>query len=66
VEKNEIEWESNILVNRFVIEFVEWEVIDSAGFLSILQFLIPKNDQPYSSYEGPLVPYKNIQSISIQ
>jgi hypothetical protein len=44
---------------------VEWEVIDSAGF-SINPPIInlPKNDQPYSPFAGPLVPYQNVRATN--
>lgn len=44
---------------------VEWEVIDSAGF-SIRPPIedLPKNDQPYNPYTGPIVPYQNIRATN--
>jgi len=43
----------------------EWEVIDSAGF-SINPPIIdlPKKDEPYSLYTGPLVPFRNVQAVN--
>lgn len=36
---------------------IEWEVIDSAGFSIRPPYLIPRNDEPYSPYIGPIVPF---------
>ncbi len=42
---------------------VEWEVIDSAGFsLNPPIIDLPRNDQPYNPYTGPLVPYQNVRA----
>lgn len=42
---------------------VEWEVIDSAGFsLNPPIIDLPRNDQPYNPYVGPLVPYQNVRA----
>lgn len=42
---------------------VEWEVIDSAGFsLNPPIVDLPRNDQPYNPYVGPLVPYQNVRA----
>ena len=43
---------------------VEWEVIDSAGFSINPPNLDSFNDQPYTAYEGPLAPYKNIRATN--
>jgi hypothetical protein len=44
---------------------VEWEVIDSAGF-SINPPIInlPKKNEPYSIFTGPLVPFQNIHATN--
>jgi hypothetical protein len=39
------------------------EVIDPCGFESIIIDL-PRNDQPYTPYTGPLVPYQNIRATN--
>lgn len=42
---------------------VEWEVIDSAGFSLNPPILnLPVNDQPYSPYTGPLVPFNSFRA----
>jgi hypothetical protein len=43
---------------------VEWEVIDSAGFSINPPNIDSFNDQPYTAYEGPLAPYKNIRATN--
>jgi hypothetical protein len=68
--KNQLEWGVKYTRESIRDRVVEWEVIDSAGF-SINPPIVnlPKNDQPYSPYAGPLfrirmsVPLISIQSI---
>ncbi|MNQ07968.1 TonB-dependent Receptor Plug Domain protein [compost metagenome] len=44
---------------------VEWEVIDSAGFsINPPLAILPKNNQPYTPYTGPLLPYQNIRATN--
>ena len=40
---------------------IEWEVIDSAGF-SIRPDYLTNNDEPYTPYTGPIVPYTNVRA----
>ena len=64
-KKNQLEWGSKFTRESIRDRVIEWEVIDSAGF-SInppIDFL-PKNDQPYSPYTGPLVPYNNVRATN--
>jgi CarboxypepD_reg-like domain/TonB-dependent Receptor Plug Domain len=64
-KKNQFEWGAKFTRESIRDRVIEWEVIDSAGF-SInppIQFL-PKNDQPYSPYTGPLVPYQNVRATN--
>jgi hypothetical protein len=63
--KNLLEWGVKYTRESIRDRVVEWEVIDSAGF-SINPPIInlPKNDQPYSSYTGPLVPYQNVRATN--
>ena len=61
-KENQVEWGIKYTRESLRDRVVEWEVIDSAGFsLNPPIKILPKNDQPYSSYVGPLVPYKNIR-----
>lgn len=44
---------------------VEWEVIDSAGFsINPPLVMLPKNNPPYTPYEGPLLPYQNVRATN--
>ena len=43
---------------------IEWQVIDSAGFTIRPPNLQPKNDEPYSPYTGPIVPYTNVRATN--
>jgi hypothetical protein len=44
---------------------VEWEVIDSAGFsINPPLLILPKNNQPYMPYTGPLLPYQDIRATN--
>ncbi len=44
---------------------VEYEVIDSAGFSMAPPDLdIVRNDQPYTSFEGPLVPFQSVRATN--
>ena len=64
-KKNQFEWGAKFTRESIRDRVIEWEVIDSAGF-SInppIDFL-PKNDQPYSPYTGPLVPYNNVRATN--
>ncbi len=42
---------------------IEWEVIDSAGF-SIRPNYLLTNDEPYTPYTGPIVPYNNVRTTN--
>ncbi len=64
-KKNQFEWGAKFTRESIRDRVIEWEVIDSAGF-SInppIKFL-PKNDQPYAAYSGPLVPYQNVRATN--
>ena len=39
----------------------EWQVIDSAGFLLRPPNLLPNNDEPYTPYNGPIVPFFGVK-----
>ncbi|MTH17258.1 TonB-dependent receptor plug domain-containing protein [Flavobacterium sp. LC2016-01] len=44
---------------------VEWEVIDSSGFsVNPPLVILPKNNEPYQSYTGPLLPYQDIRATN--
>jgi CarboxypepD_reg-like domain/TonB-dependent Receptor Plug Domain len=59
-EDNQIDWGIKYTREDIKDRLQEWEVIDSAGFSINPPILsLPKNDQPYNPYYGPLVPYSN-------
>lgn len=61
-KESQFEWGIKYTRESIRDRIIEWEVIDSAGFsLNPPIIDLPKNDQPYSSYIGPLVPYQNIR-----
>jgi hypothetical protein len=64
-EKSELEWGVKYTRESIRDRVIEWEVIDSAGF-SINPPIIdlPKMDQPYFPYAGPLVPYQNVRATN--
>jgi len=65
-KENQFEWGIKYTRESIRDRIIEWEVIDSAGFsLNPPIIDLPKNDQPYSSYTGPLVPYQNIRATNL-
>lgn len=64
-KKNQLEWGAKFTRESIRDRVIEWEVIDSAGFsLNPPIEILPKNDQPYSPYTGPLVPYNNVRATN--
>ena len=63
-DENNFEWSIKYTHEDIRDRIVEWEVIDSAGFSINPPKVDRFNDQPYTPYEGPLVPYKNIRSTN--
>ncbi|HEY4627899.1 MAG TPA: Plug domain-containing protein, partial [Flavobacterium sp.] len=62
---NQLEWGVKYTRESIRDRVVEWEVIDSSGFsINPPIVILPKNDQPYSSYTGPLVPYQNVRATN--
>ncbi len=62
---NQLEWAVKYTREDIRDRVVEWEVIDSASFsINPPIVILPKNDQPYSSYTGPLVPYQNVRATN--
>lgn len=63
IKKHQIEWGFKYTREDIRDRIVEWEVIDSAGFsLNPRDLDIPSNNQPYTPYVGPLVPYHNVRA----
>lgn len=63
--QTQIEWGFKYTREDIRDRVVEWEVIDSAGFSlnpPIIDF--PTNNQPYTPYVGPLVPYQNVRALN--
>ena len=64
-KKNQFEWGMKFTRESIRDRVIEWEVIDSAGFsINLPRILLPKNDQPYSPYVGPLLPYQNVRATN--
>lgn len=64
IKENKIEWGFKYTREDIRDRVVEWEVIDSAGFSLNPPLNLPKNDQPYNPYVGPLVPFKNVRALN--
>ncbi|WP_233589354.1 carboxypeptidase-like regulatory domain-containing protein [Flavobacterium sp. LB2P53] len=64
-KESQFEWGIKYTRESIRDRIIEWEVIDSAGFsLNPPVIDLPKNDQPYSPYKGPLVPYQDIRATN--
>jgi hypothetical protein len=64
-KENQFEWGVKYTRESIRDRIVEWEVIDSAGFtINPPLIILPKNDQPYSPYAGPLLPYQNVRATN--
>nr|WP_309756911.1 carboxypeptidase-like regulatory domain-containing protein [Flavobacterium sp.] len=64
-KENQLEWGMKYTRESIRDRIIEWEVIDSAGFsLNPPIIDLPRNDQPYTPYTGPRVPYQNIRATN--
>lgn len=64
-KENQLEWGIKYTRESIRDRIIEWEVIDSAGFsLNPPIIDLPRNDQPYTPYTGPLVPNQNIRATN--
>ena len=64
-KKHQVEWGFKYTRENIRDRVVEWEVIDSAGFsINPPHLNLPVNNQPYSPYIGPLVPYQNVRATN--
>ena len=64
-KESQVEWGMKYTRESIRDRIIEYEVIDSAGFsLNPPIIDLPRNDQPYSPYTGPLVPYQNIRATN--
>lgn len=59
-----LEWSAKYTREDIRDRIVEWEVIDSAGFSINPPTIDSFNDQPYTAYEGPLVPFQNVRATN--
>lgn len=64
IEDNDIKWSVKYTNEDIRDRLVEWEVIDSAGFSIRPPSIDDFNNQPYDSYEGPLVPFQNVRATN--
>lgn len=63
-EDTTIEWSAKFTHESIRDRLVEWEVIDSAGFSINPPRMGGLNTQPYSPYNGPLVPFQNVRATN--
>ena len=64
VNDNSFEWSIKYTNEDIRDRLVEWEAIDSAGFLIRPPKATPINEQPYEPYSGPLEPYQNVRATN--
>ncbi len=65
-KKNQFEWGLKVTHEDIKDRIREYEIIDSAGFsLNPPLLTLPRNDQPYNSYVGPLVPYQSVNAKNL-
>jgi hypothetical protein len=65
LKKHQVEWGFKYTREDIRDRISEYEVIDSAGFsINPPRVFLPRNDQPYQPYVGPLVPYQNVRAIN--
>ncbi|OWP84317.1 TonB-dependent receptor [Flavobacterium davisii] len=63
-KENQIDWGFKYTRESIRDRIREWEVIDSAGFLLNPPKIFPKKEEPYTVYQGPLVPYNSVRAIN--
>ena len=63
-QDNNFEWSIKYTNEDIRDRIVEWEVIDSAGFLINPPNLEQFNNQPYTADQGPIVPFQNIHATN--
>lgn len=62
INDNRFEWSVKYTHEDIRDRLIEWEVIDSAGFSIRPPRTIPRNEQPYIAYEGPITPFINVRA----
>lgn len=63
-KNNLVEWGVKYTRESIRDRINEWEVIDSAGFSLNPPRFLPKKDEPYTVFNGPLVPYQDVRAIN--
>lgn len=63
-KNNLVEWGVKYTRESIRDRISEWEVIDSAGFALNPPRFLPKKDEPYTIYNGPLAPYQDVRAIN--
>ena len=63
-EENLIEAGLKYQIEDIKDRIIEWQVIDSAGFSVRPPYLLPRNDEPYTPYTGPIVPYASVRAMN--
>ncbi|MEN8123784.1 MAG: carboxypeptidase-like regulatory domain-containing protein [Bacteroidota bacterium] len=61
---NLIEIGAKYQIENIKDRIIEWQMIDSAGFAIRPPYLRPKNDEPYTPYSTPIVPYTNVRALN--
>ena len=62
--KHQIDWGVGYKTENIDDRLVEWEVVDSAGFSIRPPSGTITNDQPYTSFKGPLVPFAYVRATN--
>ena len=64
-KKNIVEWGAKYTRESIRDRVSEWEVIDSAGFsINPINKILPVKDEPYTVYNGPLLPFKAVRATN--
>lgn len=62
--EHQIEWGVRYLSEKIKDRLIEWEVIDSAGFSIVPPGEFSREQQPYVSYQGDLLPYQYVRATN--
>ncbi len=64
LNEHQIEWGVRYLSEKIKDRLIEWEVIDSAGFSIVPPGEFSREQQPYVSYQGDLLPYQYVRATN--
>jgi hypothetical protein len=64
INKSQLEWGIKHTQESIRDRLIEWQVIDSAGFSLKPPKIQFKNNEPETSFTGPLAPYKNVRATN--